>query len=140
MNNVFPIANIDTVKIEHSTNTNFLFFTVYAVNIKNVELNNNGLNDTFAKFSMFYVNTAEQTTIRNFDARNQSGSVFSIDAVTVQEFYNCTFDDIRTSQDFNQTLQNIVRINRTIGSEIQSVSKLKPMTIFQDFHVNVAYY
>ena len=105
-------ANITNIRIQNSSNSNFLFSHINHVDIADVELYNNYLNDTNARFSIFSMNQADKVIVRNIHAENQCGSVFRMDAVLNQQFYNCSFKNTSTSQDLIKELQNIVYITR----------------------------
>ena len=108
------------------------------INITDVELYNNFLNDTTdVRFPIFYMNMADKVIINNVYGENQYGSVFRMDAVLNQQFYNCSFKNFSVTQASITELQNIIHITRQIGDKDGLDPTEKLLTVFNDFHIDV---
>ena len=106
------------------------------VSIQNIELYNNFYNDTNASLPIFYLNHANRVLVRNIYAEHQSGSVFRLDSVLNQQFYNCSFKNATIPQDLTYDLQNIVLINRYKDLVYYNPTE-QVVTTFNNFHVDV---
>ena len=130
-------AVVNGIKVENSTSPNFLFVYMDQINITDVELYNNFLNDTDVQFSIFYMNQVDKVIVNNVYGENQYGSVFRMDTVLNQQFYNCSFKNFSVTQASIKELLNIVHITRSVGGTDGLDPTQELLTIFNEFHVNV---
>ena len=102
---------------------------MHEINIQNIELEDNFSNRDFDG-GIFYTINSDIVTITNLTVRNHSPTLFWLESVLTQKFYNCTFINI-TSSSLNTIFSS--RKNDDIGRE----NTEQPVTIFQDFHIDV---
>ena len=131
-----PGAIIDTIRIQDSKNINFYLLEVHEINVQNIELENNFFQNTAEGTAMFYLTDSDIVTITNVTARNHCDSIFLLDSVLTQKFYNCTFTNI-TVYDYSMDIPLFVVFSHRGGDDADRDSTEQPATIFQDFHVDV---
>ena len=127
-------AVIDTITIQNSTNIGFIFWKMHKINIQNIELENN-FHQTPDIPAMFYTESSDIVTITNLTVKNHCSRIFWLESVLTQKFYNCTFTNITINDDSlkNQTI--IISTRRE--NDVDRNNTEQPVTIFQDFYVDV---
>ena len=131
-----PSVIIDTVKVQNSANIIFLVKKRHEITIQNIELENNIYQFTSLSGAMFFIERSDIVTIRNVAAKNNSNSIFWMQYVLTQKFYNCTFINIRMNDASSNVHKNII-LSARMSADLSRNNTEEPVTIFQDLHVDV---
>ncbi len=92
---VLPKVSLQDIKIENSSNTNFLIFWLDGGQVENVELTN----VEFKTFPVFYFQNAGTVSIENVYGRNISGSFVTLSQVFSQDLENFMFENVSTYEE-----------------------------------------
>ena len=90
---------MNTIGIQNSQNINFPLSEMHEINIQNIELESNFYQNTVEGTVMFSITGSGIVTITNVTARNHCDSIFLLNSVRTQKFYNCTFTNITVYDD-----------------------------------------
>lgn len=135
---LLPSATLRNISIQDSNNVNFVISTLNQVDLQNVQLRNNTFNIETLQFALFFFNYADKVLVQNVYANTQGGPILKITHVLNQQIYNCTFENITTSQKLETVNQNLIQTAR-FADDIQS--GLNPnedlLTVIRDFNINV---
>ena len=110
---------------------------MHEINIQNIELENNTYKIPADNTAMFFTKYSDIVTITNVTVKNHSQNIFCLVSVLTQKFNNCTFNNIIMDDSSTQLFKYMIFTIR-MEADVDRNNTEQPVTIFQDFHVDVA--
>ncbi len=130
--NFLSQISLQNIKIEDSSNTNFLIHYPESGQVENFEL----VNVTSNTFSMFSFEEVGTVSIKNITGRDISGSLVSLEQVFSQHIENISLYNVSTSQG-NSLIRLTMYLNITEITEYGIMASANPSIVITDFFIDV---
>jgi len=135
---VLPNAELKDITIKDSRNANILLMGLDTVNISNLYSERTSVQDVKLPLPLLTFIRGHSVTAYNVTAKDVYGPVLATQDVMKQNFTDCTFSNMSSSQSLIGNHQNILLILNTNDPGTLGLNPNNPMNIYvNNFNLNV---
>ncbi len=135
---VLPYVDIKDITITDSRNANIMLSFFDRVTVSSLHFERTSIMDVTMLVQLFSFTTGHSLTMNNVTAKDVYGPVLYTKDIMNQNFTDCVFTDMSSSQDIDGGYQNILMISKDDEPSTLGLNPKNPDNIYlNNFNINV---
>lgn len=135
---VLPNAELKDINIKDSSNGGILFIYLDTLNVSNINYERTTIQNVNLPLPLISAMSGHYFNVNNLTAKDVIGPVLNAQNIMSENFTDCTFNNLSSSQDIDANYQNILYIVKTDDPATIGLNANNPDNIYvNNFHVNV---